>query len=55
MTAPRIQPTNITRLSTVHQNFVQSIENLFNFWNGDNPDVIGGYNETTRMIQHRNR
>ncbi|HET7898727.1 MAG TPA: hypothetical protein VFL47_13680, partial [Flavisolibacter sp.] len=51
MAAPRIQPTNIRQLSTVHQNFVQPIENLFNCWNGDNPDVLGGYNETTACIQ----
>lgn len=51
MAAPRIQSTGLRQLSTVHQNFVQLIENLFNFWNGDNPDVIGGYNETTQLIQ----
>lgn len=51
MAAPRFEPTNIKQLSTIHQNFVQPIENLFNAWNGDNPDVLGGYNETTACIQ----
>jgi hypothetical protein len=51
MAAPRIQPTNIKVLSTVHENFRYSIENLFNVWNGDNPSVLGGYNETTKLIQ----
>lgn len=51
MATPRFQPTNVSQLSTVHQNFVQPVENLFNAWNGDNPDVLGGYNETTACIQ----
>jgi hypothetical protein len=51
MALPRIEPVNITRLSTVHENFTHSIENLFNFRNGDNPSVLGGYNETTKLIQ----
>jgi FAD/FMN-containing dehydrogenase len=48
----RIQPAGIKELSTVHENFVHPIEELFNIWNGDNPDVIGGYNETTKCIQN---
>lgn len=51
MALPRIDPVNITRLSTVHENFIHNIENLFNFRNGDNPSVLGGYNETTKLIQ----
>ncbi|MDQ6608256.1 MAG: FAD-binding protein, partial [Bacteroidota bacterium] len=51
MAAPLIQATNLKSLSTVHENFVEPIENLFNIWNGDNPDIIGGYNETTKCIQ----
>lgn len=51
MSGPRIQPTGIKTLSTVHENFVHPIEELFNVWNGDNPDVIGGYNETTKCLQ----
>lgn len=48
---PRIQPAGIKQLSTVHENFVHPIEELFNIWNGDNPSVIEGYNETTKCIQ----
>ena len=51
MIAPRFQPAGIKQLSTVHENFVHPIEELFNVWNGDNADVIGGYNETTKCIQ----
>src|ERR1700712_5731820 len=51
MAAPRIEATNLKTLSTVHENFIEPIENLFNIWNGDNPDVIGGDNETTKCIQ----
>ena len=51
MAGPSIKPAGIKQLSTVHENFVQSIEELFVVWNGDNPDVVGGYNETTKCIQ----
>lgn len=51
MAAPRIQPMNIKLLSTVHDNFKQPIENLYAIWNGDNPNVLDGYNETTKLIQ----
>lgn len=51
MALPRIEPLNLKTLSTVHANFKHPIENLFNIWNGDNPNVLGGYNETTKLIQ----
>lgn len=51
MALPRIQSMNLKVLSTVHENFKQPIEDLFAFWNGDNPNVLAGYNETTRLIQ----
>ena len=51
MIAPRFQPAGIKQLSTVHENFVHPIEELFDVWNGDNRDVIAGYNETTKCIQ----
>lgn len=51
MALPRIEPLNLKVLSTVHENFKHPIENLFNVWNGDNPSVLGGYNETTKLIQ----
>ena len=51
MASARIQATNIKLLSTVHENFKQPIDNLFNIFNGDNPNVLAGYNETTTAIQ----
>lgn len=51
MALPRIEPLNLKTFSTVHENFKHPIENLFNIWNGDNPNVLGGYNETTRLVQ----
>ena len=51
MASSRIQATNIKLLSTVHENFKQPIDNLFNIFNGDNPNVLAGYNETTKIIQ----
>jgi FAD/FMN-containing dehydrogenase len=51
MSAPQIRPLNITSFQTIHKNFTARIDNLFDVMNGDNPDVIAGYNETTAMIQ----
>jgi FAD/FMN-containing dehydrogenase len=50
MSSPRIQPLNIQHFQTIHQNFNYAIDNLFDVMNGDNPDAVGGYNETTKMI-----
>lgn len=51
MAPPRIQPLNLKVLSTVHENFKHPIENLFSISNGDDANVLAGYNETTRLVQ----
>jgi hypothetical protein len=51
MSSPQIKPLNIKVFQTIHQNFTYNIDNLFDVINGDNPDVIAGYNETTALIQ----
>src|SRR6187397_2475640 len=48
---PQIRPLNIKSFQTIHRNFTVDIENLFDVMNGDNPDLIGGYNETTTAIR----
>ena len=48
---PQIKPLNIRSFQTVHRNFTFGIENLFDVMNGDNPDLVGGYNETTSAIR----
>jgi len=50
MSAPQVKPLNIKVFQTVHKNFSYNIDNLFDVTNGDNPDVIAGYNETTAML-----
>jgi FAD/FMN-containing dehydrogenase len=51
MSSARIQPLNIKVFQTIHKNFTYAIDNLFDVMNGDNPDVLAGYNETTLLIQ----
>ena len=51
MAAASIEPLNIKVLSTIHGNFRQPIENVFDVRNGDNPNWINNYNETTKRIQ----
>lgn len=51
MSAPQIKPLNIKVFQTIHKNFKYSIDNLFDVKNGDEPDMITGYNQTTLLIQ----
>lgn len=51
MPAALIKPLNIKVFQTIHQNFKFSIDNLYEVRNGDHPDMVTGYNETTRLIQ----
>ena len=51
MASASIRSLNRKMLSTVHENFRYRIEDLFEIRNGDNPSVLGGYNETTKVIQ----
>lgn len=51
MSSPQIKPLNIKVFQTIHKNFKHDIDELFDMINGDNPDVIAGYNETTSLIQ----
>ena len=51
MASARITPLNKQVFQTIHQNFEFDIDNLFDVTNGDNPDMVGGYNETTELIQ----
>src|SRR6187431_537332 len=51
MSAAQIKPLNIQVFQTIHGNFKFNIENLFDVSNGDNPNMLEGYNETTKMIQ----
>jgi hypothetical protein len=51
MASPSITSLNRKMLSTVHENFRHRIEDLFEIRNGDNPNLLGGYNETTKLIQ----
>ena len=51
MSSPQIKPVNITSFQTIHRNFTYNIHNLYDVMNGDNPDVIAGYNETTDALR----
>lgn len=51
MSGARLRPLNIKQFQTVHKNFNYAIDNLFEVVNSDNPDMVTGYNEVTRLIQ----
>jgi FAD/FMN-containing dehydrogenase len=51
MAAPQITPLNIKVFQTIHKNFKHSIDNLFEVKNGDEPDMLTGYNQTTELLQ----
>ncbi len=48
---PQIVKTGQQRWENRHQNFVQTLEGLYDLWNADTDDLIAGYNEMTRAIQ----
>jgi len=51
MSSPRIKALGLKSFQTVHRNFTYPIDDLFDVNNGDNPDMVAGYNETTLLIQ----
>ncbi|MBA3284397.1 MAG: FAD-binding protein [Nitrosopumilus sp.] len=51
MSAAQMISLNTKVFQTVHKNFIFKIDDLFEARNGDHPDMMTGYNETTSLIQ----
>src|SRR5690349_14201951 len=51
MSSASIKSLGLKNFQTAHKNFTYGIDDLFDVMNGDNPDMVAGYNETTNLIQ----